>query len=232
LLKYHELRSPIGVLTEFRVEPEGLTATGKLVGSKSAREHVRALVGEGLLSAASLGFRANVDKDVWQPPAQKNGLAAVLRREATIGEVSAVYAAALAGSRVLRISNSNAAETPKVRGWDPADPLIAEADALLDAAALAHEESLRTLALADDLVASQRALDAELAEREQRAEVRRVLAERREDDRTHGLDPARAVVPAARTWRRSELPFELRWATDSRIIEDTPAPVVGSYVWG
>lgn len=120
LLTYHDRRRPIGWLDHFTAHPDGIHATGRLSGSTAHLDQLRALAADGLLSDVSIAFSPNIDTDVWSAPRAKNGLARVLRRRATIREVSLVDQAALAGSRLLAITQpaTTPVDNPALREFD------------------------------------------------------------------------------------------------------------------
>jgi phage head maturation protease len=103
LLIAHDPAHAAGILTRIEPTTRGLEGWGHLVGSRSAKENVRAQIREGLTSEASVGF-ANSDADLWARATTRNGLPSVTRRGARVKEASLVWQGAVPGSRVLSVT--------------------------------------------------------------------------------------------------------------------------------
>lgn len=103
LLTYHDRSRPIGWLDRFWSAPDGLHASGQLVGGAAKLDELRAIVASGLAADVSVGFVPDPELDQWSPPQRRNGLAAVRRRGAKLREVSVVDLAGIPGSKVLSI---------------------------------------------------------------------------------------------------------------------------------
>lgn len=103
MLRSHDRTRPVGWWETFTVQRDGIWADGSLVGGAAELEHMRALIGAGLMADVSIGF-IDSPKDQWSRPTTRHGLATVLRRGVRLREVSLVDLAGVPGSRVLSIT--------------------------------------------------------------------------------------------------------------------------------
>ncbi len=104
----HDHNRPAGRIRLSRSTDRGLEIEADLIGADDELEGVRRRLAAGLMAGLSIGFVADSHADVWIAPEKRSELPVVIRRHATIREVSFVqwpaYASAGVDSVNLRTS--------------------------------------------------------------------------------------------------------------------------------
>ncbi len=102
LLVHHDASRPIGRITRVRHGPDGLRVEARLAASPDELAGIAARVDAGVQAGLSIGALADKRADVWTRSAA-NGLPRVLRRGATLVEVSLCTWAAYRDAQVLEL---------------------------------------------------------------------------------------------------------------------------------
>jgi HK97 family phage prohead protease len=126
ILMGHDQTRPVGRILSTRSTERGLEIEGELRGAAVEIESIRDRAAGGILSYVSVGFVPDRRKDEWKEP-DRSGLPLVLRRGATIREISLVLWPAFSGAKVVGIYARTAAAVARKAS---SDATIAEIQAM------------------------------------------------------------------------------------------------------